>query len=291
MYDLNQYGELIDEQLEKMLKPTGTAYDEVTRAMHYAVMNGGKRIRPILTLEFCRIHGGRVKDALPYACAAELIHSYSLVHDDLPCMDDDDLRRGKPSCHKQFGESTALLAGDGLLTKAFEIMANAPLAAKNPAAALHCVAILSTYAGVPGMIGGQIMDLAQEGKTVTKEELSEMHLLKTGALIRAACQMGSRVATADFGAQHAAAMFGKHLGLAFQMVDDLLDVVSTEKELGKPIGSDAENDKNTFLTLCGMEEAGRLAEEETKHALRVLEALPDSVFLQELTKQLLIRRN
>lgn len=291
MYDNKQYCELIDRQMEHFLKPTGTAYDEVLRAMSYAVMNGGKRIRPILTLEFCRIHGGKVEDALPYACAIEMVHSYSLVHDDLPCMDDDDLRRGNPSCHKQFDEATALLAGDGLLTKAFEVMSNAPLAVKHPAAALHCVGILSTYAGTSGMIGGQVMDLAQEGKTVTKQELSDMHLLKTGALIRAACQMGSRIATADFGAQHTAAMFGQHLGLAFQLVDDVLDVVSTEEELGKPIGSDESNQKQNFVTLSGLEATKQMAEQETNYAMQILKGLPNSEFLQELTAKLLDRRN
>jgi len=287
------YLTLINEALDDLLTPSGEAYDRVLEAMRYSVMNAGKRVRPILTLEFCRMLGGDVQEALPFACAVELIHCYSLIHDDLPCMDDDDLRRGKPSCHKQFDEATALLAGDALLTKAFETAAGAPLGKKNPNAVLRCMQELSYYAGVDGMIGGQAIDLAQEGHQVDTTEalLSQMHNLKTAALLKSACEMGAIAASAAPEQILNAELYGESLGLAFQLVDDILDVTGDEASLGKPIGSDAQNDKVTYITLCGLSVAKSMAEDYTKQALDIVKGYPDSGFLQELTEHLLTRNN
>lgn len=283
--------DLVNSELDRILFLRQGEYDEVLEAMRYSVMNAGKRIRPVLTLEFCRMLGGRVEQALPFACAVEMIHCYSLIHDDLPCMDDDDLRRGKPSCHKAFGEATALLAGDGLLTLAFETAAKASLGAEQPEAVLRCVSCLASLAGVDGMVGGQVMDLAMERcPNVAEQSLRTMHAMKTGALIQAACQMGAIAAGGGQKAVEDAASFGLSLGLAFQTVDDILDVVSSVEELGKPVGSDAENQKVTFITLCGMEGAKALAARETERAMSVLEQYPDSGFLKQLTENLLIRR-
>ena len=195
MSRMDEYRVLIETAMNEFLKESDQPYNVLIQAMRYSAMNAGKRIRPILTLEFCRIHGGMVQDALPFAAALEMIHCYSLIHDDLPCMDDDDLRRGKPSCHKQFDEATALLAGDALLTKAFQVASESSLVDKDPKAAIACIQALSKFAGVDGMIGGQVLDLSMEGKSleVTPEALSQMYELKTGALIEAACTMG------DFG--------------------------------------------------------------------------------------------
>ncbi len=286
-----QYQQTIETALQQLLAPTGTAYDTVLEAMTYAVMNGGKRIRPMLVLEFATRYGATIEDALPFACAVEMIHCYSLIHDDLPCMDDDDLRRGKPSCHKQFSESTALLAGDGLLTKAFELLALAPIGKQHPTVVIQAVRYLSGGAGVAGMIGGQVMDLSQEGQTITVDELSQMHLLKTGALIQTACVLGVLAANAKEEAIGHAMTYGTHLGLAFQIVDDILDVTGTEEELGKPIGSDVSNDKNTYVSLCGLQQAEVMAKNHTEKAKAILQEVPNSDWLFELTARMLTRRN
>lgn len=281
----------VNEKLEGLLCSRGGEYDSVLEAMRYSVMNGGKRIRPLLVLEFCRLFGGDPNDALPFACAVEMIHTYSLIHDDLPCMDDDDLRRGRPSCHKQFGEATALLAGDGLLTLAFQTAASSELGKRRPAAALSCIAQLASLAGVDGMVGGQVMDLAMEQKdSVSVDSLRTMHRLKTGALIQASCKMGAICAGAGKKEIADAACYGENLGLAFQTVDDILDVTGSEEELGKPIGSDEENHKVTFLTLYGMDKAKELAANMTQQALGILEQYENSDFLKQLTETLLTRR-
>lgn len=294
---MNQYHEmmqqdieLINRELDRILSLRQEPYDEVIKAMRYSVMNAGKRIRPVLALEFCRLHGGMIEDALPFACGVEMIHCYSLIHDDLPCMDDDDLRRGKPSCHKQFGETTALLAGDALLTKAFEVMAQSKLSQKNPAATIEAIKEMAFFAGTDGMVGGQVIDLAIEGKKVHPERLEQMHRLKTGAIIKAACKMG--VICADGSAQEVllAEQYGENLGLAFQIIDDILDIVADEKELGKPIHSDMENDKTTFITLFGMEHAQKMAEEYTKKAYAIAHHYPNGGFLEELIVTLLERK-
>lgn len=297
MIDFNEqkarYIKQINEELDGYLSADGNDYDNVIEAMRYSVMDAGKRIRPIMTLEWCRLNGGDVRAAMPFACAIELIHCYSLIHDDLPCMDNDDLRRGKPSCHKKFDETTALLAGDALLTKAFEIAVNAPISKLNPRAALKCAQELSYYAGIDGMIGGQAMDLKQDNEIseVTETSLQKTYDLKTSALIKCACEMGAIAADAMPQDILNAEIYGENLGAAFQIIDDILDVEGDEKALGKPIGSDQNNGKSTITALCGAEHSKALAKEYTDKAMEVVGKYSDNDFLKALTESLLNRQN
>ena len=225
-------------------------YQEVAEAMRYSLLAGGKRIRALFVLECCAALGGRREEALPLAAAIEMVHAYSLIHDDLPCMDDDDLRRGKPSCHKVYGEATALLAGDALLTLAFETAAGAPLPEE---LRLRAVAALARAAGYRGMIGGQVIDLAYENSPMEPEVLATLHRLKTGALLSVSAQLGAIAAGAGEDSQRALGDFAEDVGVSFQIADDILDAVGDEAKLGKPIGSDAEQGKTTFVTLYGVE--------------------------------------
>ena len=259
-------------------------------AMAYSLNNGGKRIRPMLTLEFCRVCGGDFMKAVPLALAAEMIHTYSLIHDDLPCMDNDDMRRGKPSSHKAFGEANALLAGDSLLTFAFETALSAPEIddRKRCAAALE----LAKAAGCSGMIAGQVMDLANEAKSVSVDEIKATDRLKTGEMIRVSALLGCIVAGADEEKIKAAEKYCENIGLAFQIVDDILDVTSDEATLGKPIGSDSENEKSTYVSLLGLEESARYARELTERAKSALDIFGcEGEFLSELADKLSNRKN
>lgn len=259
---------------------------KVAEAMRYSLSAGGKRIRPVLTAEFCRICGGNLEAAFPAACALEMIHTFSLIHDDLPCMDDDDMRRGKPSCHAAFGEAMALLAGDALLNYAYEVISCGDgLSAETK---LALISELSKATGVNGMIGGQVIDTTFEGE-MTEAELLNMYSMKTGALLKAACKMGCIAAGAGDEKIAAAELYAGKLGLAFQIIDDILDVTGDEKLLGKPIGSDSDNDKTTYVTLNGVENSRRTAEILTDEALNALEAFEDTQFLKELTLFLLKR--
>ena len=244
-------------------------FGQIYDAMGYSLMAGGKRIRPVLTLETCRMCGGDVEAALPFACAVEMIHTYSLIHDDLPCMDDDDLRRGKPTNHKVYGEATAVLAGDALLTAAFEMMTEhrGTLDAGRVLEAIDC---LSHAAGAAGMIGGQILDMEGEERPLNLDELKLMQSLKTGALICAAAEMGCIVAGGTEAQRKAVRTYAQCIGRAFQVRDDMLDVTSTDEVLGKPIGSDAENGKTTFVTALGLERCGALVDELTQQAVQAL---------------------
>lgn len=263
--------------------------DVMLDAMGYSLENGGKRIRPILTLEFCRICGGDVRKAIPYAIAVEMIHTYSLIHDDLPCMDNDDMRRGKPSNHKVFGEADALLAGDGLLTLAFEILLSA---ADDPAKLVRAGAELAKAAGCSGMIAGQVMDLANEEKIASLEEIRATDKRKTGELIRIAALLGCICAGASDEQIKAAENYCAGIGLAFQIVDDILDVTGDESVLGKPIGSDGENGKSTYVSLLGLEKSSEYAVELTENAKKSLEVFGNEAeFLKELADKLSIRRN
>ncbi len=258
-------------------------------AMAYSLNNGGKRIRPMLTLEFCRVCGGDYMKAVPLALAAEMIHTYSLIHDDLPCMDNDDMRRGKPSSHKAFGEANALLAGDSLLTFAFETALSAPDldAQKRCAAALE----LAKAAGCSGMIAGQVMDLANEAKSVSVDEIKATDRLKTGEMIRVSALLGCIAAGADEEKIEAAKKYCENIGLAFQIVDDILDVTSDEATLGKPIGSDSENEKSTYVSLLGLEKSARYARELTERAKAALDIFGcEGEFLSELADKLLNRK-
>ena len=252
-------------------------YGQIYDAMGYSLMAGGKRIRPVLTLETCRMCGGDVEAALPFACAVEMVHTYSLIHDDLPCMDDDDLRRGKPTNHKVYGEATAVLAGDALLTATFEMMAEhrGSLDAGRVLEAMDC---LSHAAGAAGMIGGQVLDMEGEQRPLSLEELKLMQSLKTGALISAAAEMGCIIAGGSEEQRQAIRTYAQCIGRAFQVRDDMLDVTSTDEVLGKPIGSDAENGKTTFVTTLGLESCAALVDELTEQAIQALNIFEEPDF-------------
>lgn len=261
---------------------------DLYKAMEYSLLAGGKRLRPIFAFEFCRLCGRDWKDAAPFAAAVEMIHTYSLIHDDLPCMDNDDMRRGKPSSHIKFGEANALLAGDSLLTFAFQTAGEAK---DIPADAVaKAVSLLARAAGCAGMIAGQVQDLENENKTVSVDDLRRVDVLKTGELIRCACQLGCIAAGADDKKLEAARVYAENLGIAFQIVDDILDVTSDEATLGKPIGSDAENCKNTYVSLLGLEKAQKIAAELTDKAIDALKVFGDEAeFLISLSEKLLSR--
>lgn len=286
---LDGLSDLINRKLEDYMTYVlaGTAGQrKVAEAMAYSISAGGKRIRPVLTAEFCRVCGGTVEAALPAACALEMIHTFSLIHDDLPCMDDDDMRRGKPSCHAAFGEAQALLAGDALLNFAYEVISGGKGISAETKLAL--ITELSKATGVNGMIGGQVIDTTFEGK-MTETELLNMYSMKTGALLKCACKMGCISAGAEKEKISAAELYAEKLGLAFQIIDDILDVTGDEKLLGKPIGSDSDNGKTTYVTLNGVENSRKASETLTNEALSALDAFEDTQFLKELTLFLLKR--
>lgn len=277
---------LVERALTENLPRTKDGQSEVVNAMHYSLSNGGKRIRPVLALEFAMACGGSRDDCLALACAIEYIHTYSLIHDDLPCMDNDDMRRGKPSCHKQFGEASALLAGDALLTHAFEIIATSGL---SPAKKTMAVTLLAQNAGAEGMIGGQVIDLIIEDGDPSLSELLTVYKLKTGALISAACLMGCISAGATDEQLTAASKFAYSLGVAFQIQDDILDIIGTEEELGKPIGSDAQNNKKTYASIKGIEAAKKDVERLTALAVSQLDKFENTEFLRNLAVSLIDR--
>ena len=259
-------------------------------AMAYSLENGGKRIRPMLTLEFCRVCGGDYKKALPFAIGVEMIHTYSLIHDDLPCMDNDDMRRGKPSNHKIFGYANALLAGDALLTLAFETVLSAPEISGEIKARAGLE--LAKAAGCSGMVAGQVMDLANEGKAVDLNDVKATDKRKTGELIRVSALLGCIAAGADEEKIKAAEKYCENIGLAFQIVDDILDVTSDEKTLGKPVGSDSENEKSTYVSLLGLDESSRYASELTVKAKEALDIFgSEGEFLLELADRLSGRKS
>lgn len=261
------------------------------RAMRYSLLAGGKRLRPVLVLEFCGLCGGDQEAALPFACAVEMIHTYSLIHDDLPCMDNDAMRRGKPSNHMVSGEAQALLAGDSLLTMAFQTMLSPEsVSAAGPQRAAAVAGELAAAAGPYGMAGGQAIDLICEGKSVPMETLQKMDGNKTGALIRASAKMGCLLAGAETAVISAADQYAAALGFAFQIVDDILDVEGDSVVLGKPAGSDAQNGKSTYVSLLGMDNAKRAVGELTRTALEALKLFgPDAGYLRDLTQTLASR--
>lgn len=278
----------IEQRLDGLIPEKGDNFSAARRAMRYSLLNGGKRIRPVLLLEFYKLCGGEGDGALNFAAALEMIHTYSLIHDDLPCMDNDDMRRGKPSCHRAFGEDTALLAGDALLTLAFSAAAkteNIP-----PERVLRAISVLSDNAGIDGMVGGQVMDLEFEKTGATAEELKEMYLKKTSCLLKAAAVCGCVLAGADDEYIKYASEYADSLGLAFQIIDDILDCTADEVTLGKPIGSDEKNGKTTYVTLYGIDGARKKAAELSENAESLLDNFKgDSTPLKELTKYLLNR--
>lgn len=284
----NEYKNLVDSKLSEFFNPSGMSYDGLLESMHYSLTAGGKRIRPALVLEFCRISGGDVEKALPVACAIEMLHTYSLIHDDLPCMDNDDLRRGKPTNHVVYGECTATLAGDALQAEAFGTIARSELLAENKIA---CVEILADAVGSDGMCAGQYLDMVGESKRLTEEELDDINSRKTGALLIAACRMGVAAAGGSGEMLEAAAHYGACVGAAFQIRDDILDVISTSEELGKPIGSDAQEHKNTYMALLGESKCMEMIEKLTNQAKSALcGAFDDTKFLCDLADSMVTRR-
>ena len=283
-----EYRLKIDEALAGYFNVrTGALNAGLAEAMRYSLLAGGKRIRPLLVLEFCRIAGGNVEKALPVACAVEMLHTYSLIHDDLPCMDNDELRRGKPTNHMVYGECTATLAGDALQAEAFGTILRCDLP---PTVKASCAEILAGAVGLDGMCGGQFLDMSWEGRTLTEQELTEINIRKTGALLVAACQMGVAAAGGSELMLAAAGHYGSSIGLAFQIRDDMLDVLSTAEELGKPIGSDIEENKNTYMVLMGREGCEKTIAKLTDFAKNVLdEAFEDTAFLKELADALSTR--
>lgn len=277
---------LIDRAIIDFLPQCRDNQDEVAEAMKYSLLNGGKRLRPVFCLEFAACLGLSKKEALPFACALEYIHTYSLIHDDLPCMDNDDFRRGKPSCHKKFGEAVALLAGDALLTHAFQIITESELSDYKK---INAVSLLSQNSGACGMIGGQVIDLKYEKGKPNLNQILSVHKLKTGALISAACLMGCIAGGATEKQMAAASKFAYTLGIAFQIKDDILDVTGDSVLLGKPVGSDAENNKTTYVTLEGLDKAQRDVQQLTDNAVVLLENFNNNDFLVMLAEKLVNR--
>ena len=285
---LNEYISFTESTLKKFsYKNKLGLQSSVADAMNYSLEAGGKRIRPVLVLAFCHMCGGDYRKAAAPAAAIEMIHTFSLIHDDLPYMDNDDFRRGKPSCHKKFGEACAVLAGDALAIRPFQVIAESEL---NDSMKIKLIAELACSSGAEGMIGGQIIDMENEQRsTVNGENLRMMYALKTGRLIKTSCVMGCIAAEASDEQVKNAEEYAHCLGLAFQIIDDILDVTGDEAALGKPIGSDAEENKTTFVTLYGIENAREEAVKLTDKAMKILGRFDNNEFLIELTKYLLDR--
>ena len=258
---------------------------QLFEAMEYSLLAGGKRLRPVFVFDFCRMCGGDWHDAAPFAAAIEMIHTYSLIHDDLPSMDNDDFRRGRPTNHKVYGEAMAILAGDALLTDAFMLASSANVPAE---AAVQAIRVLSGCAGSTGMVGGQVLDIMAEQRECTVKEVLDIQTRKTGALIKAACQMGVIAAGGSEEQFRAASVFADRLGLAFQIRDDMLDVIGTQEEMGKGVGTD--ESKNTFVRIYGLEKCEELVQTYTNYALEALEVFENNQFMKELAMSLTERR-
>ena len=279
-----------ESRLDMLTAARDDAYPEIFDAVRYSLLSGGKRIRPFLADAFCVLFGGNRETALELGCALEMIHTYSLIHDDMPCMDNDDFRRGKPTNHRVFGESTAMLAGDALLTLAFETASGSAVPERLIPEAIR---LLSHGAGCFGMIGGQMLDLKGEKESLSFETLLRLHAMKTGALIEAACLLGclsADITEPSDPRRLAACRYAHGIGLAFQIIDDLLDVTGTAEELGKPIGSDEASGKTTFLTFFPAEKAQAYAETLTQEAKAAVEPYAGSAVLTELADYLLTRK-
>ena len=282
-----EYREYIESYLQKFYAQFhDLPQNKLFEVMEYSLLAGGKRLRPVLAMEFCRISGGDPKTAAPFAGAVEMIHTYSLIHDDLPSMDNDDFRRGRPTNHKVYGEAMAILAGDALLTDAFMMASTAQLA--DPKDMAFAVGTLAECAGSLGMVGGQVLDINSEERELTEQEVLDIQSRKTGALINAACVLGAIAGGATEEQIDAAAQFAAGLGLAFQIRDDMLDVIGTQEEMGKGVGTDAA--KNTFVRLYGLETCEELVQKYTQYAIDALEVFEDTEYLISLAKSLTDRR-
>lgn len=283
-----QWAQMTEKRLTELCDVYLPQKARIGQAARYSLLGGGKRIRAVLTLASCAMAGASPERALDYACALEMLHCYSLIHDDMPCMDNDDFRRGRPSCHKQYGEAIALLAADALVTAAFEVIAQAELPAE---CRCRAAAVLAKAGGARGMLYGQELDKKYETQSATEQQLLELHSHKTGALITAAVELGCAAAGAPENVRNALTRYAAELGLVFQIVDDILDATSTTEELGKPVGSDKENDKTTFVSLYGLDGAHKLAQSHNDEAVAALKELgPDAGFLLCLADNLLQRK-
>ena len=281
---------LLEEQLSRYMNGDDDDYGVIYEAQRYSLLGGGKRIRSFLVNECCRVLGGDLGASMPLACAVEMIHTYSLIHDDLPCMDDDDMRRGKPSNHKVFGYANALLAGDALLTGAFRVIAEAEKLDGDTKA--RAISLLSRAAGDGGMIGGQVMDLAAETQSIDFDTLTRLHAHKTGAMIRASVALGCMAAGYDTDSEEYTCLveYAEKIGLAFQVLDDVLDATATEEQMGKSVRSDAEK-KTTFLSFYNVDEAKRYAGRLTADAISRISHIEGSETLTDLACYLLDRQN
>ncbi|QJA09183.1 polyprenyl synthetase family protein [Romboutsia sp. CE17] len=279
------------ESLLDEYKPKEDGYQTtIMEAMNYSLKAGGKRLRPILTLEACKIVGGNEEDAIPFAVAIEMIHTYSLIHDDLPALDNDDLRRGKPTNHKVFGEAMAVLAGDALLNYAFEVMLSNSINKENPQKYLKAINEIAKSVGIYGMIGGQVVDVESEDKSISKEKLDFIHLNKTAAIIIGCMRAGAIIGNADEEQLEKITKYGKNIGLSFQIVDDILDIIGDEAKLGKHVGSDIENNKSTYPSLLGLEKSKEIAKQliyEAKDSIKDLSQ--DHSFLDGLANYIIDR--
>lgn len=282
-----QYREFVENYLAGIYKKFADQPQKpLFEAMEYSLLAGGKRLRPIFALDFCRMCGGDWQNAAPFAAAIEMIHTYSLIHDDLPCMDNDDFRRGRPTNHKVFGEGLAVLAGDALLTDAFMLAASAKL--PNPADMATAIALMAEGAGSLGMVGGQVLDIMSEERELNEQEVLDIQSRKTGKLISIACCLGVLAAGGTEEQFDAAARFAAGLGLAFQIRDDMLDVIGTQEEMGKGVGTDAT--KNTFVRLYGLETCEELVQKYTQYAIDALNAFENTEYMIALAKSLTDRR-
>ena len=291
MRTYEEYRTLTERSLGPVLESMGNIPDRLLEAMKYSLLAGGKRLRPVMLLAACEMAGGDAELALPFACALEMIHTYSLIHDDLPAMDNDDLRRGKPTNHKVFGEDLAILAGDGLLNAAAELMARTAVEMSD-LRGIRALEIIMRHAGVTGMIAGQTRDVLSEGEKPREDLVAYIHAHKTADLLEAPMEAGLALAGADDRLIRAAHEYGLHLGLAFQMTDDLLDVTGDAALLGKNTGMDAALDKMTWVALKGVEGTAKDAEEQMNLAISALDIMPwDTGFFKELAQSLLTRQN
>ncbi len=282
------YKDLVEQRLDSMFPPEDVSGNKLRESMRYSVMAGGKRLRPIMTLEFARLAGGEPERALEMACAVELLHTYSLIHDDLPCMDDDSYRRGRPTNHRVYGEMTAVLAGDALQAEAFRTICRSKLGSMQIA---DCAGALAEAASSDGICGGQLMDMEGEGRELCTAELLKMYSMKTAELFKAACLMGVFSGLPDEMTRRAAQSYGIALGTAFQLRDDMLDMTATRDKLGKDTGTDAARNKKTLAALLGLDACGKLVDEYTDAAVNALEKLKDKSdadvsFLEELAFRL-----
>ena len=281
-----EYKNYIENYLdEKCFQYDNEPQKKLFDSMRYSLLAGGKRLRPIFVFDFCRMCGGDWKLAVEFAAAVEMIHTYSLIHDDLPCMDNDDFRRGAPTNHKVFGEAIAVLAGDGLLTAAFHTITKS---CHSDFAKAKAVEVLATCAGEVGMVGGQVLDIQSEERICTEQEVLDIQTRKTGALIRAACMLGVIAGNGNMEQLQAATVFAHNLGLAFQIRDDVLDVIGNAEELGKAVGVDVS--KNTFVRLYGLDKCDQLVAEYTNCALDALDVFDDATYMRELAQNLTTRR-